>query len=77
MDEDCIFFLMGWVGEKQGLLLVFLRGPREFVVQERGKSLVILWWNCGGLWTQNDALLTFENFPYFKYLFFVRPCSFR
>jgi hypothetical protein len=54
-----------FVGEKQGLLLVFLRGPREFVVQERGKSLVSLWWIVALTWCMTACFLALKNTPTF------------
>jgi hypothetical protein len=51
--------------EKRALLLVFLRGLQEFVVQKRGKSLVA----CGGLrgetWCLSATFLIAENLPTF------------
>jgi hypothetical protein len=52
-------------GEKPWLLLVFLRGLREFVVVKRGKSLVSLWWIAWWMWCFDTMFFAAENFPLF------------
>jgi hypothetical protein len=58
---------LGGLGLTKTLFLrVFLRGLRESGVLERGKLLVILWWNRGDLWSEDDAFLSAENMPTFE-----------
>jgi hypothetical protein len=51
------------------VLRAFLRGVLEIRLFFGGNLLVDLWWLCGGLWCEDDAYLSAENFPLFLTLF--------